>query len=124
MGENGKRLIDKIIALAPTERRKLYVPEWDVTLYFPALTKAQLEEAVPKDDVPRSALLEGLYLLVHTAQDEQGNRVFAQKDIDGLREKADLSTVTRVEAFMWGTIVPPLKEAEKEIQADPPSASV
>jgi hypothetical protein len=123
------RLIEKIIKDAPTERRKMHVPEWqgealpDGDVYFKPRTKAVMEAALPTGDAEISHAMIGLYLLVATAEDVNGARIFEVRDIDGLREKADLAILTRVEAFMWGTQLPSPKEAEAAIQADPTSAS-
>lgn len=123
------RLIEQIIRDAPTERRKIHVPAWkgealpDGDVYFRPRTKAVMEEALPRDDRDLSHGILSLYMLVATAEDVHGNRIFAEKDIDALREKADLSVLAPVEAFMWGTQAPDIKEAEKVIAADPISAS-
>jgi hypothetical protein len=122
MKENG-RLIDRIIAKAVTGTRKIAVPEWEAELYFEPLTRAQMEDAMPKDSVDRPATTQSLFLLVHMAKDAEGNRVFRPTDIEKLRQKADLSVLTKVEAFMWGTVLPSEKEVAAEIAADPPSAS-
>jgi len=123
------RLIEQIIKDAPTERRKIHVPEWqgealpDGDVYFRPLSKAALEDAMPKGNGTNPGMLAGLYLLVHTAEDVSGNRIFEVRDVDGLREKADLAVITRVESFMWGTQVPSIQEATAEIAKDPSSAS-
>ena len=115
-----ERLIDRIVAAAPTERRMIHVPDpgWECDIYFPALTKAQLEAAIPKNG-DRSVTMQSLMLLVHTAQDGAGNRLFQLSDIEKLRQKADLNVLTRVEAFMWGTVVPTVEEAEDDLKNAP-----
>jgi hypothetical protein len=123
MSKNGKRAIDKIVALTPTERRKVYVPEIDETIYFPVATKAEMDAAIPDDDVKRPQSTTGLFLLVQLAEYEDGSKVFKRTDIEKLRTRSRLDIVNRLEAFMWGTQVPEIKEAEKEIEADPTSAS-
>lgn len=120
---NGKRAIDKIIALTPTERRKMYVKELDETIYFRPVTKAEMDAAIPDDEVERPQSTTGLFLLVHLAEYEDGSKVFKMTDIEKLRTRARLDIVNRLESFMWGTQVPMLKEAEKLIDADPTSAS-
>ena len=120
---NGKRLIDKLVALTPTERRKYVVPELGETLYFRPLTKAALDAAVPNDGVDRPMSTQGLLLLVETAEYEDGSKAFQRDDIQKLRTKVPLDVLTRLESFMWGTQVPTIKEAEEAIQADPTSAS-
>lgn len=123
MSKNGKRAIDKIIALTPTERRKLHVQELDDDIYFRPMTKAEMDAAIPNDDVQRPQSTTGLFLLVHMAEYEDGSKVFKMTDIEKLRTRARLDIVNRLESFMWGTQVPEIKEAEKEIEADPTSAS-
>lgn len=123
MSKNGKRAIDKIVALTPTERRKVYVPEINETIFFRPMTKAEMDAAIPDDDVQRPQSTTGLFLLVHMAEYEDGSKVFKQTDIEKLRSHSRLDIVNRLEAFMWGTQVPDIKEAEKEIEADPTSAS-
>jgi hypothetical protein len=125
MSENGKRLIDKIIAKAATGKRSIVVPEWDgVELFFEPLTRAKMEEAMPKDKVDRPFTTQSLFLLVFMAKDASGHRVFKQGDIEALRTQADLGVLSRVEAFMWGTVLPNEKQVEEMVEADPPSASV
>ena len=123
MSANGKRAIDKIVALTPTERRTLFVPELDATVYFRPVTKAEMDDAIPDDDVKRPQSTTGLFLLVHLAEYEDGSKVFKRTDIEKLRTRARLDIVNRLESFMWGTQLPEIKEAEKEIEADPTSAS-
>lgn len=117
-----ERLIDKIVAMAVTERRKLHVPEWGVDIYFEPLTKAQLEAAIPKNGA-RTLQTQSMLLLVHTAKDAEGKRLFRMEDVELLRQKADLNVLTRVEGFMWGTLTPTVEEAEQELKDSPPSAS-
>lgn len=119
---NGKRLIDRIVATAPSERRKIHVPEWEVDIYFPPLTKVQLEAATAKAG-NRSISTQSLMLLAHTAQDEAGQRLFQMEDIELLRQKADLNVLTRVEQFMWGTVIPSVEEAEEDLKENPHSSS-
>lgn len=121
---NGKRLIDRIVAKSATGRRSIQVPEWDVEIFFEPLTRAQMEEAMPKDNVERPSTTQSLFLLVHMAKDADGNKLFMQRDIEKLRTKADLGVLTRVEAFMWGTVLPTEKQVEQEVKEDPQSASV
>lgn len=123
MGKNGKRAIDKIVALTPTERRKVYVPEIDETIYFRPMTKAEMDAAIPDDDVQRPQSTVGLFLLVRMAEYEDGSKVFTKLDIEKLRTRSRLDIVNRLESFMWGTQVPEIKEAENAIEADPTSAS-
>ncbi len=121
--KNGKRLIDRIIAKAATGKRSLVIPEWDgVELFFEPLNRAEMEEAT-KNAGDRPVTTQSLFLLVHMAKDAEGNRVFKQSDIEALRTKADLGVLTRVEAFMWGTVLPSDKEVAARIEADPPSVS-
>lgn len=119
---NGGRLIDRIVAKSPSERRRLHVPEWEVDIYFPPLTKVQLEAATAKA-TNHSTATQSLMLLAHTAQDEAGQRLFRMEDIEILRQKADLNVLTRVEQFMWGTVIPSVEEAEADLKANPLSSS-
>lgn len=123
MGVKNGRLIERIIAQFPTERRKLHVPEWEVDLYFAPLTKAEIEAAVPKNGAGQSNERQSLYLLVHMARDADGKPVFAERDIDALRERTDLHVLTRVEAFMWGTQLPTVKDAKAELKNAPSSGT-
>ena len=122
MSKTNGRLIDRIIAKSSLERRVITVPEWEVDLYFRPLTRAEMEAAMPTDDVERPSTTQGLFLLVHMAEDADGKKVFKPTDIEALRTKADLAVLTRVESFMWGTMIPSVREARKEIEADPLSA--
>ena len=117
------RLIDRILATSPTDRRKIHVPEWDVDIYFAPLTRAELEAATPKDGIERPSTTQSLFLLVRMAKDAEGAPLFRNDDIESLRTRADLGVLTRVEAFMWGTVLPGEKEVAKVAATDPPSAS-
>jgi hypothetical protein len=120
---NGTRLIDRIISKSVTGPRSLYIPEWDVELFFEPLTRAKMEEAMPKDNMDRPFTTQSLFLLVHMAKDKEGQPVFRRNDIEALRTKADLAVLTRVETFMWGTVLPNEKQVDEEMAADPSSAS-
>lgn len=120
---NGKRLIDKLVALTPTERRKYVVPETGDEIYFRPLTKAALDAAMPNDGVDRPMSTQGLLLLVETAEQEDGSKYFQRADIEKLRTRVPLDVLTRLESFMWGAQVPSIKEAEGEILKDPISGS-
>lgn len=115
---NGERLIDRIVARAPSARRMIRVPEWDVDLYFPPVTSAQLEAALPKNG-DKSTAPPSLFLLVHLAQDEAGNRLFRKADIEMLRQRADLNVLTRVQDFMWNTVTPSDEAAETDLKNTP-----
>lgn len=120
---NGTRLIDKLVGLTPTERRKFHFAAADETLYFKTLTKAEMEAAIPQDGVERPRSTIGLLLLCHVCEYEDGSKVFKREDIERLRTKVGAQLVTQLEDFMWDTQLPPIKEAEKAIDANPTSAS-
>lgn len=119
---NGGRFIDKLIAASPTERRKITVLGQDV--YFRPLTRKMLRDAMPKDDVEREPDYVGLFTLVHCAEYEDGSKVFAMTDIEDLRARVSVEFIRQLEAVMLGALAPSVNEAKKQIEADPPSASV
>jgi hypothetical protein len=121
MKENG-RFINRLVAASPTERRKVSVLGEDV--YFKPLTRKQLADAMPKDGVERADDYAGLFLLVQTAEAEDGTKLFRTQDIEKLREGVSLGLLQQLEAAMMGTLAPTPKQVEEDIKADPPSASV
>lgn len=118
---NGKRFIERLIAASPTARRKFTVLGQDI--YVRPLTRKMLADAMPKDDVEREPDYVGLFLLVHCAEDEDGNKLFRISDIDALREGVSLELLQQIESGILGVITPSDKQVAQEIKADPPSAS-
>jgi hypothetical protein len=121
MHENGSRFIDKLIAASPTARRKFTVLGQDI--YVSPLTRAAMTEAMPKDGISRPPDYEGLFMIVHCAEKEDGSKLFEVKDIDALRERVSLELLQQIESGMLGALAPDEKEMEAVVQADPPSAS-
>lgn len=122
MGEsNGKRFIDRLIAASPMDRRKTTLLGQDV--YFKPVTRKDLADALPKDDVKREPDYVGLFAIVAFAEAEDGSKLFAMKDIDALRECVSAPLVQQLEAFMMATILPDHAEADKIVSSDPLFAS-
>jgi hypothetical protein len=121
MGENGKRFIEKLIAASPTERQKFTVLGQDI--YVRPMTRKVMSDAMPKDGAKRDPDYVGLFLLVHCAEDEAGNKLFAIKDIDALREAVSLALLQQIESGILGVITPSDADVERAVASDPPSAS-
>lgn len=114
----GERLIDRIVAKSPTDRRMIHVPEWEVDIYFKPLTRAQIDQAIPKD-IERPVGTERLLVLAHMAEDADGKRLFRQTDVEKLRQHAEVTVLSRVEAFLWRTVTPTVEEAEEDLGKTP-----
>lgn len=119
---NGKRFIDKLVAASPTERRKVSILGQDI--YFTPLTRKQLAEAMPNDKMDRAPDYAGLFLLVQTAEDEAGNKLFKKTDIEALRTKVSLALLQQIESAMLGVQAPSMDTIAEEAAQDPPSAPV
>jgi hypothetical protein len=120
---NGKRFIDRLIAASPTARQKIRVLDQDV--YFRPVTRKALADAIPKDDggVERPPDYIPLFVLVATAEDEQGNKLFALSDVDSLRERVSVQLIHQIEAAMMATILPSDDQVMAVVNGDPSSAS-
>jgi len=118
---NGGRFIDKLIAASPTERRKVSIVGQDV--YFKPMTRQQIVEAMPKDKMDRPADYAGLFLIVQTAEAEDGSKLFKMTDIEALRARVSASLVQQIESAMLDIQAPSLEAVSKEAEADPSSAS-
>ena len=115
------RFIDLLIAASPTGRRKVTIIGQDI--YFKPLTRAQINDAMPKDDVQRAPDYAGLFMLVAFAEAEDGTKLFRTTDIENLRSRVALPLVQQLEAAMMSTVAPSPKEAEQELTANPPSTT-
>lgn len=118
---NGGRFIERLIAASPTARRKFTVLEQDI--YVKPLTRKALADAMPKDDVKRDPDYVGLFLIVQCAEAEDGSKLFSVRDIDGLREAVSLELLQKIEAGIMGVITPNAEQIDKDVKADPLSAS-
>ena len=118
---NGKRFIERLVAASPTERRKFTVLGQDI--YVRPLTRKAMTDAMPKDGIERSADYAGLFLIVHAAEAADGSLLFRVTDIDALREAVSLELLQQIEAGILGALTPSDQQVEKEVAADPPSAS-
>lgn len=115
------RFIDLLIAASPTERKKVTVLGQEI--YFKPLTRKQMVDAWPKDAVQREPDYEGLFLLVATAEAEDGSKLFRRDDIENLRNKVSLPILQQLEAAMMGVQAPSPKEAAAILDANPPSTT-
>ncbi len=119
--KNGTRFIDKLIAASPTERRKFTVLGQDI--YVRPLTRAAINEAMPKDGVERAPDYVGLFLIVHAAESADGEKLFRTQDIEALRTKVSSSLLQEIESGVLGVLAPNKQQVAEAVAADPPSAS-
>jgi hypothetical protein len=118
---NGTRFIDKLVAASPTARRKFTLLGQDV--YFKPMTRKELAEAMPKDKMQRAPDYDGLFLLVHAAEAEDGSKLFQRADIETLRNNVSLELLQQLEAALLGGMAPSQAQVQAEADADPHSAS-
>lgn len=115
-------IIDTIRALHKEQRRKLYVPEWDVEVYVSPVTFEDLEEierrkhSDPK--IPQTQADRTLLLLVLKARRESGEPLFRFMDIPILKREASTEVVNRIIDFIWGEPAT-VEAAEKELEESP-----
>lgn len=117
-GNGAPRFIDLLIAASPSARRKVTVCGQDI--YFKPLTRKQLADAMPKDEVKRDPDYAGLFMLVATAEAEDGSKLFVTQDIEALRTQVSLELLQEIESAMMGTMAPSAKEAAAILDANPP----
>ena len=124
------RAIDKVRASYNVAKRQLLVPEWDnLELWFGRLTITDMQAILARE--PKDTYEQDCMLLIHKAMDAEGKPAFQMGDLHYLKTEADYLVVRRVTAFMYeSTAATPkeaeqqaAKEAEKQIEGDPSSAS-
>lgn len=113
------RFIDLLIAGSSMERHKFTILGQE--MYFRPLTRKQMIDSWPKDGMQREPDYEGLFMLVATAEAEDGSKLFRMEDIEALRTKVNLDLLQRIESAMLGAVRPSLKEAGAILAANPPS---
>jgi len=115
-GKEEGSIIDTIRALHKEQRRKLYVPEWDVEVYVSPVTFEDLEELERRK--PESTADKTLLLLVLKARRESGEPLFRFVDIPILKREASTEVVNRIIDFIWGEPAT-VEAAEKELEESP-----
>ena len=83
----------KIFSL-PLPRKPVELPEWDGTFYVRSLTAAEMDEfaaAMESDDRHGRAAL-----AVRVLVDEQGERLFADEDVERLSTTQSFSTLQKI----------------------------
>lgn len=109
---------DKIFAAADRKRRKVDVPEWEAEIFVQSMTGTErarfktLTEKLNKDGREAEA---DTWLVLYTATDEQGNRVFSDEDFARLNDKsASILTHIAKEALIVNGLLPEsIEEAKK-----------
>jgi len=124
------RAIDKVRASYNAAKRQIIVPEMEnLELWFGRLTISDMQAVAARE--PKDSFEQDLMLLIHKAMDAEGKPAFQMGDLHYLKTEADYIVIRRVIAFMYeSTAVTPkaaeqeaAKEAEKQIEGDPSSAS-
>jgi hypothetical protein len=111
-------LKDIILAAPDIRTRKVDVPEWNCTLHVKNMTGTErtkfrtLSDKLEKDGKSNDA---DTWLVVYSASDEAGNRVFADSDFAALNNK-DASILTRIakEALIVNGLVAEAVDIEKK----------
>lgn len=102
-------------------RRKVVVAGQEV--WFKPLTRQQIWDAHPKDKVERSPDYANLFLLVATAEAEDGSKLFKREDIEKLRTMVSIEYLQQLETAMLSAMAPTIEEAGAELAANPPSTT-
>jgi hypothetical protein len=108
----------KIFDAIDRKLRHVHVKEWDVTLYLHSMTGAerarfkQIADKLQKEGKEADA---DTWLLILTACDEQGNRIFSDEDFERLNSKsATVLTHVAKEALIVNGLLPDsIDEAKK-----------
>lgn len=119
MGVEAPRFIDLLIAASPMERRKHTIIGQEV--YFRPLTRKQIADAMPKDSMKRDPDYDVLFMLVASAEFEDGSKVFRMEDIEKLRAAIPAARLQELTTPMLSVQYPTDKEAEQELTENPPS---
>jgi hypothetical protein len=83
--------------------KKVYVPEWDVTLYYKQVKGDELDlmaAYTPNGCVPTRS---NAQVLIVKSLNEKGERVFDNEDGQALYEASDPDIINRVSALMMRT---------------------
>jgi len=116
------KAIDKVRAAYNAGKRQLVIPEFDnLELWFGRLTTADMQAVLARE--PKDSYEQDLMLLVHKAQDAEGKPAFQMGDLHYLKIEADYVVLRRAIAFMYDATMLVEKEAIKQIDQDPSSAS-
>ena len=117
------KAIDKVRAAFGTAKRKITIPEWEnLELYFAPLTTADMQAVAARE--PKDYYERNLILVIHKALDADNKPAFQMGDLHYLRSESDYVVLERVIRFMFETAALSEKEATKQIEGDPSSASV
>lgn len=109
---------DKIFATQDRKRRKVYVPEWETVIFVQSMTgaeRARFKALTDKLNKEGNEALADTWLVLFTAVDEQGNRVFSDEDFAALNNKsASILTHIAKEALIVNGLLPEsIEEAKK-----------
>jgi hypothetical protein len=115
------RLIDLLLASSSLARIKRTVLGQE--LYIRPLTRQQIADAVPKDKVQRPPDTDALFLLVASAEYEDGTKAFRMDEIEKLRTGLPGWKVQELVDAVMAVQYPSEKEAEQELKENPPSTT-
>lgn len=87
-------LRDSILAVDDLPREAVFVPQWDQTVYVRAMTGTERDtyeaDLIANKDLPMRERLRNMRanLVVLTAVDENGDRIFSDDDIEAVGRKS------------------------------------
>lgn len=119
-------LIDKILANRNKERKSIYIPEWDATIYVSILTAIEADKLHKKhkDFLSGSMSMEAMVdLLIMKCENAEGDKVFMPEQNPNSKHKdtiksqlmrESVATITAVAAkILTAVMIPTVEEAEK-----------
>lgn len=109
------RPIDKIRAAFADKFWELYVPEWDLTIYFRPMTQADLQAAELARGSELGRFEKNVNLLVRKARNKDGMPLFQPGDCHALMNEARFEVVQRCINFMYSCGSLSLQEAKIEL---------
>lgn len=93
------KLIENVVAhFTGKERRSLFVPEWDTTVFAKNLTVADKSAWTNRAEGDTTRYI--LFALIFGLTDEAGEPVFGIEDLPALKTKADEKVITRLFDFV------------------------
>jgi hypothetical protein len=105
-------LIEKLQqARALVETKKMYVPEWDVDLYYKPLTTEEIDVTDTEAPSGAGATRRNLQLVILKALDADGKRLFSNDDAEALSSVAHPAVINRITSEMASA--PTVEDAKK-----------
>lgn len=114
-----KSIVERISRHFNSAGGSLYIPEWDITVYWKPASIAE-QEAVAQTCKTDSMWERSLRTMIFRLKDEKGERVFNLGDYHVLANEADTAIINRILLAMTADEYVTEQEASEAI-LDPPS---